>query len=557
MFFNKNNNDPNSYSIKQELDEFFKQNNVDARVSHDDGDKSTDYYFEYQKGNFVANVRDNDRFVQVTFPSFYDVNVEHLELVRLACNYYNGGVSVFKFTYSTSEDKTKLNLHISFIADRANTEEFVNRLSGCFYYQRRFIDYVDAGIKDANSDVELESIKGARRAFLINQQEISHQPGEEHIYRTTDIQRFTLEQLLFTAMGMDDIEFKQLALSTAQGTQVITDAGQIADTDLVHAMVNEDATGYQAPCVNATLEYADPGQPKETLYLALAVTPSGCDDTSCYVRVSLTLVPSPTSRANAHNRIIGSSVVIAVDRESPEKKIEEFNYMWEDAIIKSRNKEKLTDDQEFLSMIASPSTGYNFYWGMRHFYQGRYYEALLHLENVFKDLRADSMVNGGNGGRFHDLFEDLCFHLGFCCNELCNFDKAFFYLEIVRTSPRIQVIQEFINTLANSKDVRVLSTIDYYLGSVQHSINENKDEEVPEHVQAFMEFLLRRKGYALIDVGQLDEAEETFKALLNSPGSHDYAVNELAYLQRLRRSQQQDKEQDPDAEDKAGDTAAE
>ena len=53
-------------------------------------------------------------------------------------------------------------------------------------------------------------------------------------------------------------------------------------------------------------------------------------------------------------------------------------------------------------------------------------------------------------------------------------------------------------------------------------------------VQKLLSFLKRRHGYSLIEFGKLDEAEKVFKSLLDDPTSQDYAVSELAYIQKLK-----------------------
>ena len=63
------------------------------------------------------------------------------------------------------------------------------------------------------------------------------------------------------------------------------------------------------------------------------------------------------------------------------------------------------------------------------------------------------------------------------------------------------------------------------------------DDDLPEHVQKLLSFLKRRHGYSLIEFGKLDEAEKVFKSLLDDPTSQDYAVSELAYIQKLKANE--------------------
>jgi hypothetical protein len=50
---------------------------------------------------------------------------------------------------------------------------------------------------------------------------------------------------------------------------------------------------------------------------------------------------------------------------------------------------------------------------------------------------------------------------------------------------------------------------------------------------SFNSFLKRRKSYVLIETGRYDEARAILNELLNDPDSSDFAMSELAYLQKI------------------------
>ena len=52
----------------------------------------------------------------------------------------------------------------------------------------------------------------------------------------------------------------------------------------------------------------------------------------------------------------------------------------------------------------------------------------------------------------------------------------------------------------------------------------------------YMAFLRRRRGYAQINFGYLDDAKETFESLLNHEGSREYAEQEIAYIETLKKN---------------------
>ena len=92
-------------SVKADFKAFLKQNNCKNTEHYDKKDKSTRYYFDYQGGHFVADIKDSNRGVDITFPGIADMPVDELPLVRTLCNHYNASNTFIKFTYSTNGPK--------------------------------------------------------------------------------------------------------------------------------------------------------------------------------------------------------------------------------------------------------------------------------------------------------------------------------------------------------------------------------------------------------------------------------------------------------------------
>ena len=162
----------------------------------------------------------------------------------------------------------------------------------------------------------------------------------------------------------------------------------------------------------------------------------------------------------------------------------------------------------------------------------RYFEAIAHFENVYRSTRH----------RFFSVSKEATkqllqavYCLGFCYCELCLFEKAFYYLNMVKSTGDIHYAMEYVNVLANSGDLRVFKEIETIVDDVRQQFTD--DDDVPEHVQKLLSFLKRRHGYSLIEFGKLDEAEKVFKSLLDDPTSQDYAVSELAYIQKLKANE--------------------
>ena len=97
----------------------------------------------------------------------------------------------------------------------------------------------------------------------------------------------------------------------------------------------------------------------------------------------------------------------------------------------------------------------------------------------------------------------------------------------------IRHTMELVNSMANSKDLRLFSYTEGIMDEVKRNFADN--EELPENIRDFINFIRRRRGYAFIDFNQLDKAEKIFTQMLDEEENADYAINELAYIKHLRQ----------------------
>ena len=211
--------------------------------------------------------------------------------------------------------------------------------------------------------------------------------------------------------------------------------------------------------------------------------------------------------------------------------------MWSDAQLKARNgeEESMTEEQEMLSQIETSDVAYNLYWGQQYFMAGRYYEAILNLGNVFNSFRENFFEMTAEHKR---VFMEVAYKLGFCYNELGLYRQAFYYLDLMASDGNIRHTMELVNAMANSKDLRLFSYTEEVMEEVKRNFSE--DDELPENIKDFINFLRRRRGYAFIDFNQLDKAEKIFTQMLDEEDNADYAINELAYIKKLRQLRGED-----------------
>ena len=68
-----------------------------------------------------------------------------------------------------------------------------------------------------------------------------------------------------------------------------------------------------------------------------------------------------------------------------------------------------------------------------------------------------------------------------------------------------------------------------------HNADDDDDEQYePSNTQldSFISFVRRRKAYLLVSLGRYDEAKTILTAMLKEPENSDFALNELAYIQK-------------------------
>ncbi len=535
MRFRKKNN-----SVKAALEQFLKDNHCTYQVNTEDNG-STSFGFEFQAGNFLASVRSKDDCVEVTFPVMATAPMTQLALVRAKCNDHNNSNILFKFTYSIDHEDGNVQIHLSFFNNKFDADNFIHELKAAFHFQREWHRDFDEAVsisKDYDSaDLESEVYKHHREMYLLRNQEIRHQMGPEVANLAAGTGNLTLWQLLETVSPLPEAQLLFMTVNTVNGQQRIEEEDAIRNFDLRHALI--EGTGKQA---RLTRDYAvldlhyKQGRDEKPTMATIALTAEGEDEHCIYSRVTVTLPPRNASRMNSlsneERKPLSVSMLIAMDRSSDKQRQQEFDYMWSDAKLKIKNgeQESLNEDQEMLSQVTTADVAYNLYWGQQYFMAGRYYEAILNLGNVFNSYRENFFEMTAEHKR---VFMEMAYKLGFSYNELGLYRQAFYYLDLMASDGNIRHTMELVNTMANGKDLRLFSYTEEVMEEVKRNFSE--DEELPDTIKDFINFLRRRRGYAYIDFNQLDKAEKIFTQMLDEEDNADYAINELAYIKKLRQ----------------------
>ena len=543
-------------SVTADFEKFLKDYNCQYDIEHEDN--ATIYNFEFQAARFVAAIRKQDDCVEVTFPTMSSFPIAQLDLVRAKCNERNNSNILFKYSYSIDHETNKVDVHMSFYNNKVESEDLVHELKAAFHFQREWHKDLDEAVsiaRDSDSmDLESELYKHQREMFMLRRLELKHQLDSSAASFAVGVGPLPLWQMLQTVIPLPQSTLLFMTVNTVDGQQRLEDDEAIRLFNLRHALVEGDGDKARLTRDYALLDlHYKQGHDEQPRLLTIALTAEGEDQHSIYTRVTVTQVPRNASRMNSLSnegrQPHSVSMLIALDRSNDKRYQQEFEYMWTDARIKARNGEEgsLTEDQELLSQVNEADVAYNLYWGQQMFYAERYYEAILHLENVFNSYREDFFVMKP---KHKQVFMETAYKLGFCYNELGLNKQAFYYLDLMASDGNIRHTMELVNSMANGKDLRLFSYTEGVMDEVKRNFSE--DEELPDNIRDFINFLRRRRGYAFIDFNQLDKAEEIFTRMLDEEENADYAINELAYIKKLRQMRGENVANDEDQKTDTG-----
>lgn len=524
-------------SAIQNFEDFLKSNNCTYTINKEDN--ATMISFEFQAANFIATVRQQDDCVEVTYPCIASAPMSQLELVRAKCNDRNNSNILFKFSYTIDHEQNEVNVHISFFNNNINPEEIRHELGAAFHFQREWIkdfdEAIDLSKNYGTNDLESEMYNQQREMYLLRRLEMRNQANATVADMAIGTGPLTLWQMIEAVSPLPQCQLLFMTVNTVTGQQRLESEQEIRDFDLRSALV--EGKGKQARLVRdyAVLDlHYKQGLDKKPYLMTITLTAEGEDEHSIYSRVTVTRVPRNASRVNSlsneKRRPHSVSMLIALDRTTDNQHQQEFEYMWTDAQLKAKNNEMadMTEEQRMLSQVHSADTAYNLYWGRQLLQSERYYEAILHLENVFNSLRADFFNMTPDRKK---LFIETAYMIGFCYNELGLYKLAFYYLDLLANDGNIRHTMEMINSMVDNKDLRLFSYTEEVMDEVKRNFNE---DDLPDNIRDFINFLRRRRGHAFIDFNQLDKAERIFTDMLDENENADYAINELAHIKRLR-----------------------
>ena len=517
-------------------DDALRKLNCDVTWSEEDADKVAAY--DYQNGHFRLRLSPGSLYAHLGYYFCYTTAVDNIHVVRTICNQCNLNSDIEKVVYSVNEKKNEVDVHVvsSVLIHSDDAKDvLVNAMGGAFSWQnafgRRFREMEEEEKKD--KDLEINSANYNRELFLLSRQELREQGDTPMDIRPDRVMH--LDMLLDKIMGITDIVARYLVVQ-AKERQEFGGHDSIMALDLKEVLRLGDYALFDTTVM--TLAFDDPRYPGKERVLTITVTPQGDDGMASYYRSTLCLVPLPPTPETPFrklNELQANSVLMAYDRATEQQLIDESNYMWKEAMekLKAGDVDNLTDEQKLICECSIANVAQQMYIGKKFFLAGRFYEALPRLELAYHDMKSqfDKLKSGQR-----DAFFEVCYLIGFIYVELKQYDRAMTYLDMVANLHRITYTEEMINCMVNAGDFRSLNYIEQLITTLEAG-DPNDEEALPEpHIQRFLAFLKRRKVFVLVEKGEYEKAKTMLNAMLDDPENADYAINELAFIQKMEKN---------------------
>jgi tetratricopeptide (TPR) repeat protein len=505
----------------------------------DDGDDRIVKY-TYQSGHFRMRLDKKSPYVRMSYLFFFDTETENINIVRNLCNQCNINTENARVVYSTNDEKNLVDVHVItglMISEMSAKDVIARAMQGIFSWQNAFVkrynEIVAGNRNSSNTDIEKAGADFARDLFLVREQELTHQTVRAA--RQSSTAPYSLERFLTAAF---DISVKTPLKLTVMATDVsnLTDASEIMGYDLSSSVIADGKFIRRGATLNLT--YTDERMPEKERLMSLNVKQEESTAQVLYYRVTATLVPLSVQgiipRGSIENTPLTRSVLMAYDLTPQKLMLDEFRYIWKEAQEKMKrgDSEPLTSEQTLICWCADSQLAYHIYRGTALYLAKRFFEAVLYLENAYRVMQRSF---DGMGSAEKDAFMELCYHLGSCYCGMEQYERAAFYLEIASTTSSIVYTEEYVNCLVNAHDFRAIQVIDTLMTQLNADAADEDGHKVA--IDSFMNFLNRRKAYVLVENKDYGGATKILNGMLDDPENSDYAINELAYIQKILRKE--------------------
>ena len=511
--------------------------------------------YDYQGGHFHIRINSEDVSAELAFLFVFEAPATEVDIVRQLANLCNVNSQYVRIIYSMNDDKHSVDVHIlaPLTLSRDNAKAVLQAaMDEAFQWRnafgQRYESMLEKNQDDGIKDYESERSNFSREITLLHEQEIAHQPDMPNSRDNAD-DRVSLRGVLTTLLGIESFLPKSLYVTAGDTTRRIS-TDDISDYPVANAIIgkkDDGSMGFMADNAVMRLSFYDKRRPDKERRLVISLNSEGQDSQTLYYRLTATLIPlssQPVSPMGSQaNTPLCRSALMGFDIVDPQKKLSEFLYVWKDAVDKLQRGEidKLSDEELILAKATIQPVAQVSFLGIRRFNQGRYLEAIGLLQQAYDYKNEDMHKLRQPKDDDWKTYSNICFYLAFCYMELGLYKQAYYYLDLLLPQRRYAYTTEYVNCMVNAHDLRALNMIDHLLETLtpEPSDDDEKDDDEDEKEEdaslgSFLSFLKRRKSYVLIEFRRYDEAEKLLKELLDDPSSSDFAINELAFLQKRK-----------------------
>lgn len=460
----------------------------------DERDQSRVASYEYQGGNFLVRIAKDDTFLRLCYPIFLSVDKELVALVREICNQVNLASVGLRAVYTFDNDHLSVNVHFFdnlYLEPSRAKEMLTQSMKEMFFWRDGFVRWMDTakekGKKYGTNSPEDTEEQCSRLLLMIREHELEE--GEATMpVRENAIHHITLSELVEEAVGIKLFVPSFLSVS-GDGLSLVMDASQdaqlrstMADYVLSDALISDGK--FVRRCATLQFVFFQLEDPDERRYLTVSLVARETSPEALFFQTTVVLTPrlatleNPADCVNDHPT--ACSLLMAYDLKSEKQLRDEFQYMWTDAKDKLAHGEidKMTEEQRAVARVKTRSLAGALYRGSQLFQSKRFFEAMLLLRNAFVLWRGsvDQLSS-----KERDQFYEVCFMLGYCYDEMCQYDTGHYYLSLIDGTDNLAHVYEMVNNLANNNDPRVIG----YIESLLNDIQRRYEEETGKHVNVY------------------------------------------------------------------------
>jgi|GEM_PF-6998561 tetratricopeptide (TPR) repeat protein len=518
-------------------------------LSEDKDDKSRFVYaFDFQGGHFVLFFLSDYSVTSLHYYGAFFTTPDHYNKILNICNQVNESckyVPTAVCSYDKDSDRVAVHINSQFVMHNSKdaVEVFSNAILLRTFALRDDITARFSQSSEEDENSEQEAVLTAHQKFLLYEQELNHDDNIQP-RRFAAGSRLLLGSMLPNLFDVDVQRIRRMVVTTDAESHVVDRLDEILSLDLSSLLVEPPADSHPLSFRNRNVHLCIDTNPNDSdtelqSLISIFLRAENVVDNTLYVRVTAF---TPTTGPDVDGRTtdedgISQHLMIAFDAETPEKKLAEFKFVKSETIDKEVREEPLSDDEALLSSALRIGATYpeSLYRGNKYYRQRRFYDALCYYADFYWD---NQQSYNEMSKEDQQMMRDVAFRIGYCYVRERDYERAYYYLSRIAGRGNIDYDMEFVNCLSNSRDCQAIDCINSIIKRLDEMRQNNDGAESPA-ITSYRHFLYRRHAFCLLDRGNLDKAEAEFKKLLDIPDSNAYALKELAYIQKQKKTDQQ------------------